>query len=818
MIRVYTKDGQPLDAEREIAIFRSLLSSEEPLSKGVLYGMTVKAGSAFNVSKVPGRVFIAGTVIDDDAAETDWMNLDAIEPPGAFDRSFYFYAKFNPATDSTMTYGVVHLPSDPVSDVIDLLNEPSKVVIGVITVPQAATSAQDGIYSRPSLLWNPERIRRAAIDAPVLSFEAATYETTSAGVEGAGTKTIKWAGMKVSGENLGWQVTVTGSSISEAGPNSTTYTNALVIPNWGRGLLFVRVSPNLDTTAGVTQNQALRFVGFSSLAQMEDTLEHWFSNDYDFDLTETWPQRIQREDIKILAHVQDGQIFWINGSITNVGHHSVPSLGDSHNTLSIASTSYATSSTPDKDGQIDLDDIITNLPALNELDLDAAYDKVGVGGGAGRTITSDSGPVEVNLDISSDETPEDAFFVGVRVNLNADTNAVGGYSETGFEAYNNDSSAPRVGVRSRSLFINPSSLGLVSRPVTLTRVSDDVHLAFDTPTDFPLALFDDDPDGRMFIVRFGSGLPGGTDAGAKFYRLKRSGSNIVLLSHDRFQNIVAVRPNDFGSMASDISTFATVYQINFEAGDSGAQAKELLILGDAKVEGETTLAGLLTAQEGIVVSSAGLDVAGGIVASTGDIEVTEGDIFTNLGNLQTNEGDIVALDGDVKVFDANSFKATFYDSYRFHAPVERSESLDFKMENGSSAWRQGIGHIFSPTTLDQVRLFARIPSGGTLKSLIICSQISDPSGELSISVHMMRALKTASGASPYTLSSALNATTTPPVVNASKGSGLYYRETIGLGDTAGYSDPMWLVVVFDGAHAQVGNIMELVYETSYIQR
>lgn len=628
-VTVYTRDRVPMDALREQQIFTRLFTENAILSGG-----TIKSGTAFNVTRTPGWYVIKGVLIHDDALSTDWMDLATVEPAYGGDRIYLFWVKFDPLTDTEPTFGVFSLPTDTV-EVAGIFNDDTYLVTCIVRLDNSAASAADGVYRRFDLRMDEDAWRKASVDGYVLYFDTVKYEQTSAGGEGGGQHRLRWGQMQLAGERLGWIYNIEGAAVgpAEVGPHGSSLAWELTFPNWDFGFIFVRAAREEPVDDGVTTSQTteLAFVGVSgATGSLVDTLGVWGSTSSAYtDGDDTFPARPQREDVRILGFVSNGVIRWINGSVTLLGGYSSPQHGDSHNTTSMTSSAYGTSTTPSAEGTIDIDDLITNASQLALMSLGTAYDGP-IGSGSGRVINLTDGAIDVNVMHGGDALPADPWMSAFRVTQ--DELEQGG---EGFEAglfvidqKSTSTSKWRHALRHARVWyfggVYQQAVG-----VNLTWDGSFITVVF-TDVGAPVyADFVDLDEAPVYLV-FGSTGLSGRDAPSKVYRLAPHAgtSTLRVYTTNLVATIPVTYPNDFGPMASTLSTTVTVYVAGAEIGGFTNYLQGDLRVGrNTDLKGKLNVAGVVVAEDTVNAKSelqAGYDgVEHALVTTTTETTLTK---------------------------------------------------------------------------------------------------------------------------------------------------------------------------------------------------
>ena len=507
---IYTNDGSPLTEARELEILR-------PSLHGVYEGLAPKHGSAdFRVTISSGLIGIRGVLAEEAAEQTDLFDVGA----SADDRHIQVYAAYfpgdsandpledayagvgwaGPTEDASYANGELHLSyiegtyADPANIIYELEgsanSESAKyvVVLGDIFIPASAADITDARFVLPDLERRPEDIWKALSVRYQMSVDSLGFEfdTTYGGADESQV-VLKWGGMHLLAPSMRRMAPdpasggLTSIEIKGSDTNKPVLTEHrdLVIDNADDAVLvYARLgrykeSGTFDQYRGDnffqehgfeeanTANLLLYPIDIDTMEGSDSITDALYQEMMGVGAAEKRPEMIGVVPLGLVRRFANGNhyLHLINGEVVKAGQGILNGF-NSTTPIGIKSSGvYSTTETAESDGYADIDDVITNLSALNTLGLDTAYDtpESGADAGSGRQVTIDAGALELINAPGSVASPNDPWMAAMRVSLSTGDGSLQKYSqpfqEAAFEAavdIENSDSDYRVGLRYRA--------------------------------------------------------------------------------------------------------------------------------------------------------------------------------------------------------------------------------------------------------------------------------------------------------------------------------------------------------------------------------
>ena len=424
------------------------------LSDGIYSGCQAYPDSAsvnFRVSVQGGYFSKSGILWYDDEDHTEILDLGSVvDADGDHHIIWYNIASGTPViSKKTGTFGT------PAT--LTAVELATGVKIADIWLTNGATDIQDAvIQNQDVVLSNAELSKRAAL-RHVLTMDG--YRLTVSG----STWTVEFKNMQVHTLNPSKQL---GTSYVTQLPVNRTDVNATIdaagtfgaqnrkvtitgMSDDAWALFFIRVDDIEDDYSSadiqyITYDEEISF-------RVNDAMRALLSGESVDPLTELYPNRPELHNIIPLFTVNGFASFIPGiGSIAEDATFENGAVNTYVNSLS--STVYGTGPiTRSAGGDVDIDDVITNIDVLEVATLDHAYDgfEDGSADGAGRIITSDAGPVQINKEGIDPSGADDIFYSSLRIALDSDGSGNGDDHEAGIDIVSPEHSTDRRGLLHR---------------------------------------------------------------------------------------------------------------------------------------------------------------------------------------------------------------------------------------------------------------------------------------------------------------------------------------------------------------------------------
>jgi hypothetical protein len=814
MIRVYTQDGQPLDATRERAQMRHLWGG----SSEVIRDMTVKAnGTGMLIDRTSGLYQINGILIEDDAILNGWVDLDAINNDNSIPRFYLAWVKFDPLVDQLPVYGVT--PSTDPLTYADVLTNPDYLVLCSLFFNTGTTNATQGIYIRPQTRLTSTQLLDAALGGRALSCAGVRFEQSN-----VNEFRLRWGVMDLVEESLGRRYVIKGDPASPISINvgyGVTLTEELVFTEVGRALLCVRAPKPALPSNPPPLNVELFVVPFSNNGRLDSVLTRYVSNDDQYSLGDTsWPQRQERESLRVVGVLTNKSIRWVNGMVTLLGSTSYGERGDAHNTLAIGSAAYNTQAQPDPTtGVVNIDNVITNIAQLQNITLETAYNGPG-GQGSGGEVFMQHDAIRLRLSPLAGANPWRTALSVVRV-----SGPNQGYVESAFEFQHSAETAQNRpnAIRSKEPVnilnqIN-SPVDIINEPCDLSYNANVVELTLTNPNAPGFTEFENyfalKPG--VMLARF-SNLPVGMTGDTQVFKVQIAKTpdriTIRTVGPAPTADLPSVDPNWFGPMFSTVSCLVSLFTVTMQLGNRNSY-----ILGDFSVTGDMFADSSIRTDQFLGNSSDIANMLGVNLSITGEARLAEfapGDPALHV----TDSGALckVPLLVDA-VATAQTFMALNKDRYKYPLSYNFLRSACQSVLDMVGHQRDGAGN-FSGTTAPvqgNLELGFTVPAKCLITRVRARLRIKDGANPYSVLVSLIR-MTLGTGANGNEQAAAFTRT-----YNGTPGNELTitfetytFQNPLGFMPVLAEEEDQW-IVRFSGINVDVGGYVEAQFSTDQLR-